>query len=160
MLFLIEYSCVLLKSTRWTLQSTYEWSLDLLTVIFDRWIFNTNTKGTQRLPSWMNMNLTCTTVTCFLKVATYIHKLHTDMALFKHELMFHTFLRCLGKFSIKWTLIWLYSNMDTLKFFQECSLTTLNLYHKHKKGNSSKYEPTLDLLTVIFDCWIFITKSK
>ena len=25
-------------------------------------------------------------------------------------------------------------SMETLKFFQECSLTTLNLYHKHKKG--------------------------
>ena len=46
-------------------------------------------------------------------------------------------------------------NMETLKFFQECSLTILNLYHKHKKGNSSKYE-----LTVIFDSWIFNTTSK
>ena len=39
-------------------------------------------------------------------------------------------------------------NMKTFKFFQECSLTTLNLYHKYKKGNTSKYELTLDLLTV------------
>ena len=46
-------------------------------------------------------------------------------------------------------------NMETLKFFQECSLTILNLYHKHKKGNSSKYE-----LTVIFDSWIFNTTSN
>ena len=46
-------------------------------------------------------------------------------------------------------------NMETLKFFQECSLTILNLYHKHEKGNSSKYE-----LTVIFDSWIFNTTSK
>ena len=46
-------------------------------------------------------------------------------------------------------------NMEALKFFQECSLTILNLYHKHKKGNSSKYE-----LTVIFDSWIFNTTSK
>ena len=49
-------------------------------------------------------------------------------------------------------------NMETLKFFQERFLTTLNLYHK--QGNSSKYELTLDLLTVIFDCWIFNTMSK
>ena len=74
--------------------SKYEWSLDLLTVVFDRWIFITNTKGTQRFPSWINMNLTWTAVTCFLKVATFIYKLHTDMTLFKHELMLHTFLRC------------------------------------------------------------------
>ena len=30
----------------------YEWSLDLLTVIFDCWIFITNTKGTQMFYSW------------------------------------------------------------------------------------------------------------
>ena len=46
-------------------------------------------------------------------------------------------------------------NMEALKFFQECSLTILNLYHKHEKGNSSKYE-----LTVIFDSWIFNTTSN
>ena len=84
LLFLIEFSCVLSKSK----------------VIFDTWIFITNTKGTQRFPSWMNRNLICTAVTCFLKVGTFTYKLHSDMALFKHEL-------------------------------------------------------TLDLLTVIFDCWIF-----
>ena len=32
--------------------SKYEWSLDLLTVIFDCWIFITNTKGTQMFYSW------------------------------------------------------------------------------------------------------------
>ena len=123
-LFLIEYSCVLSKSTRWTLQ----WSLDLLTVISDSWIFNTtsnkmdtkllfliefscvlskskvifdtwifitNTKGTQIFPFWMNKNLICTAVTCFLKVATFINELYTSMTLFKHELMLHTSLRCL-----------------------------------------------------------------
>ena len=72
-----------------------EWSLDLLTVIFDTWIFITNTKGTQRFPFWMNKNLICTAVTCFLKVATFIYKSHTSMTLFKHELMLHTFLMCL-----------------------------------------------------------------
>ena len=66
-LFLIEYSCVLSKSK----------------VIFDTWIFITNTKGTQRFPFWMNKNLICTAVTCFLKVATFIYKLYTDMTLFK-----------------------------------------------------------------------------
>ena len=39
-------------------------------------------------------------------------------------------------------------NRETLKFFQECSSTTLNLYHKHKRLNSSKYELSLGLLTV------------
>ena len=49
-------------------------------------------------------------------------------------------------------------NRETLKFFQECSSTTLNLYHKHKRLNSSNNELSLDLLTMIFDCWIFISK--
>ena len=79
LLFLIEFSCVLSKSK----------------VIFDTWIFITNTKGTQRFPFWMNKNLICTAVTCFLKVATFINKLYTSMTLFKHELMLHTSLRCL-----------------------------------------------------------------
>ena len=37
--------------------SKYEWSLDMLTVIFDSWIFITNTKGTKRFYSWMNMHV-------------------------------------------------------------------------------------------------------
>ena len=45
-------------------------------------------------------------------------------------------------------------NMESLK----CSSTTLNLYHKHKRLNSSNNELSLDLLTMIFDCWIFISK--
>ena len=37
--------------------SKYVCSLDLLTVIFDVWIFFTNTKGTERFHSWMNFHV-------------------------------------------------------------------------------------------------------
>ena len=44
-----------------------------------------------------------------------------------------------------------------MKFFQECSSTTLNLYHKHKRVNPSKNELSLDLLPLWAESmWLFI----
>ena len=37
--------------------SKYEWSLDMLTVIFDSWIFITNKKETKSFYSWMNIHV-------------------------------------------------------------------------------------------------------
>ena len=126
-----------------------KWSLDLLTVIFDRWIFITHTKGTQRFPFWMNCCYMFFKGSNFYLQITHFYdfiQAWTDVT--------HFFKVSLENFPQSEHLYG-FIKMETLKFFQECSLTTLNLYHQHKKGNSSKYE-----LTVIFDSWIFNTASN
>ena len=91
----------------------------------------------------------------FLKVATFIYKLYTDMTLFKYKVMLHVFkgsnfylqINHWYDFIQAWTDVTHFFkvslenfpqsehlcgfiNMETMKFFQECFSTTLNLYHK------------------------------
>ena len=50
--FTLEWICMCFIRIHKVKSSKYEWSLDLLTVIFDSWISISNTKGTQRFYSW------------------------------------------------------------------------------------------------------------
>ena len=106
-------------------------------------------KGTQRFPFWMNCCYMFFKGSNFYLQITHFYdfiQAWTDVT--------HFFKVSLENFSQSEHL-YSFINMEALKFFQECSLTILNLYHKHEKGNSSKYE-----LTVIFDSWIFNTTSN
>ena len=59
--FTLEWICMCFIRIHKVKSSKYEWSLDLLTVIFDSWISISNTKGTQRFYSWK-------VFICFIKI--------------------------------------------------------------------------------------------
>ena len=55
--FIIEWIFMCFIKIHKVKSSKYEWLLDVLAVIFDSWIFITNTKGTHRFYSWMNIHV-------------------------------------------------------------------------------------------------------
>ena len=111
--------------------SKYACSLDLLAVIFDSWIFITNTKGAQRFYSWK-------VFICFFK----IQKVKSSQYEWSLSLTVESFSQT-KKGQKGFTLEWIFM----------CFIRI----HKVK---SPKYEWSLDLLTVIFDSWISVTNKK
>ena len=142
-------------------------------MIFDSWIFITNKKGTKRFYSWMNIHVFYQNPQGELfkvwMVFRFVdrdiwqlnlyhkHKRDTKVLFMKNIHMF--FLK-----STRWNL----QIMNGLWISWQWSLTDESLSHTHRghrfyslmifmcfikihKVNSSKYEPSLDLLTVIFD---------
>ena len=115
--------------------SKYEWSLDLLTVIFDSWIFITITKGIQVL---------------FLND---IHVLYQNPQgeLFKVWMVFR----------FVDSDIWLLNlyhkhKRDTNVLFMK----SIHMFFQNLPCEIFKYEWSLNKLAVIFDRWIFITYTK
>ena len=114
--------------------SKYEWSLDLLTVIFDSWIFITNTKGTQMFYSWK-------VFICFFKI-------------------YHVKSSNMNGLWISWQWSLTDESLShTQRGHRFYSLMIFMCFIKIHKVNSSKYKWSLDLLTVVFNSWIFITNT-
>ena len=115
--------------------SKYEWSLDLLTVIFDSWISISNTKGTQRFYSWK-------VFICFFKI-------------------YHVKSSNMNGLWISWQWSLTDESLShTQRGHRFYSLMIFMYFIKVHKVNCSKYEWSLDWLPVIFDSWIFITNKK
>ena len=118
--------------------SKYEWSLDLLTVIFDSWIFITNTKGTKRFYSWMNMHVFYQNPQGeIIKVWMVFRFVDSDFWLLNlyhkvnnksdTKVLFLIEYSCVLSKSTRWTLQWMIFR------FVDSDLWHMNLYHKHKR---------------------------
>ena len=91
--------------------SKYEWSLDLLTVIFDSWISISNTKGTQRFYSWK-------VFICFFKIY-YVKSSNYEWSLNKLAVIFDRWIFITypkGHRFHSWMNIWFCFNFPILWF--------------------------------------------
>ena len=145
--------------------SKYEWSLDLLTVIFDSWISISNTKGTQRFYSWK-------VFICFFKIyhvkSSNMNGLWISWQWSLTDESLSPTQRGIG-FTLEWifgfALISLYFDFPTLYFpytmislyFDFPTLISLDYDFPLHSWHSYKYGLSLDVLTEILESWSRIT---
>ena len=153
--------------------SKYEWSLDLLTVIIDSWIFTTNTEWTKTL-KWIFMcfieihKVKSSKYECSLDLLTVIFDSWISVTNKKGTQRFYSwkvficfFKNLPGEILELWKVFkYVGSDIWQMNIHRFYSLMIFMCFVKIHKVNSSKYEWSLDLLTVIFDSWIFITNKK